>query len=82
MPKITLLKTQTVEYHGVNDLKRLITKHREELGRATMRLEAPGAIAMIQAIAYNLVHLTRELERRHGKRAQLKVFPGGKDEKT
>ena len=43
-----------------------------------MMLHKVGTIAMIQAIAYNLVHLTRELERRNGKRAELHVLDGGK----
>ncbi len=78
MPKITLLRTRTIEFRDVSHLKELIEYHRQELGRAIMSLEKPGAIPMIQAISYNLVHLTRELERRNGKRAQLHVLDGGK----
>ena len=78
MPQITLLQTKTIEFSGTKDLTRLIEKHREQLGRATMLLDKPYAIPMIQAIAYNLVHLTRELERRNGRRAELRVLHGGK----
>ena len=80
MPKITLLKTQTIEFNDAKDLQRLIQKHRDELGKVTMNLDKPNAIPLIQAIAYNLVHLTRELERRNGRRAELRVLRGGKDE--
>ena len=78
MPKITLLRPHPVEFKDVDDLKLLIQKHKEQLGKTTMRLDQPDAIPTIQAIAYNLVHLTRELERRNGKRADLHVLHGGK----
>ena len=80
MPKITLLRTQTIEFNGVKDLERLIQRHRDQLGQVTMNLDKPYAIPLIQAIAYNLVHLTRELERRNGRRAELRVLRGGKDD--
>ena len=78
MSKITLLYTRTTEYKDVDHLKELIKKHQRELGKRIMMLEHPGTIAAIQAIAYNLVHLTRELEKRSGKSADLHVLPGGK----
>ena len=78
MPKITLLQIKTIEYRDIAGLKSLIAKHKEQLGKHIMRLDAPGTIAIIQAIAYNLIHLTRELERRGGKRADLHILPGGK----
>jgi hypothetical protein len=78
MSKITLLQVKTVEYRDAKHLKLLITKHKEQLGKYIMRLDSPGTIAIIQAIAYNLIHLTRELERRDGKRADLHILPGGK----
>ncbi len=78
MSKITLLYTRTVDYKDVDHLKKLIKSHQQELGKRIMMLEHPGTIAAIQAIAYNFVHLTRELERRSGKSADLHVLPGGK----
>lgn len=78
MPKITLLKPHTIEFKDAGDIENLIQKHKEQLGKTTMRLEKPDAIPTIQAIAYNLVHLARELERRNGKRAELRVLNGGK----
>ena len=75
MPKITLLQVKTVEYKDVDQLKSLIVKHKENLGRNIMRLDAPGTIAIIQAIAYNLIHLTRELERMGGTRANFHFSP-------
>jgi len=78
MPKITLLYTRTTEYRDADHLTKLIEKHQQELGKRVMMLDHPGTIAAIQAIAYNLVHLTRELEKRNGKRAELHVLPGGK----
>ena len=63
MPKITLLQIKTVDYRDVDHLKLLISHHKELLGKHIVKLDALGTIAIIQAIAYNLIHLTRELER-------------------
>jgi hypothetical protein len=78
MPNITLLQPKTVEYRDVDHLKRQIAKHQQELGKRIMVLDRPGTIAAIQAIAYNLIHMTRELEECNGRRADLLVLPGGK----
>jgi hypothetical protein len=78
MPKITLLKTRTIEYRDNDHLKGLIRHHQQELGKRVMMLDDSGTLAAIQAIAYNFVHLTRELEKRNGKKAELHVLPGGK----
>lgn len=67
MPKITLLQVETITYRDDADLNLLIKKHKTQLGKAVMNLGEPGSIAMIQAIAYNLIHLTRALVRPKGK---------------
>lgn len=87
--KITLLKLQTIEYQDEKDLEHLVRRHREELTRVTENLRAPGCLALMQAIAYNLVHLARELKKVREeppppepigtKRATLTLLPGGKD---
>ncbi len=73
MPKITLLQPKTIKYRDANHLKSLIIKHKEELGKNATRLDSPGTIAIIQAIAYNLIYLTRELERSGGNSAPFLV---------
>ena len=80
MPKITLLKITTIDYRDKKHLGQLIQYHRDQLARVTEDLSNPRTIPKIQAIAYNLIHLTRELERveRQGKTATLHVLPGGK----
>jgi len=77
MPKITLFQVKTIEYKDVDHLKLLIFRHKEYLKKHTMDLDAPGTIAIIQAISYNLIHLTRELECRGGKHADLYALSGG-----
>ncbi len=62
MAKITLLQIKTIDYRDVDHLKLLISHHKELLGKNIRRLDVPGTIAIIQAISYNLIHLTRELE--------------------
>ena len=78
MSKITLLQIKTIDYRDVDHLKLLISHHKELLGKHIMRLDAPGTIAIIQAISYNLIHLTRELERRGGIRADFHFSAGEK----
>ncbi len=78
MPKITLLQIKTVDYRDVDHLKLLISHHKELLGKHIMRLDSPGTIAIIQAISYNLIHLTRELERMGGIRADFHFSAGEK----
>lgn len=78
MPEITLLHPKTVEFKNVAGLEHLIQYHKEELGKAIMSLHKPKSISVIQAISFNLVRLTRELEKRNGKRAQLHVIHGDK----
>jgi len=77
MPKITLLQIKTIEYRDADHLKLLISRHKEYLKKHTTDLDVPGTIAIIQAVAYNLIHLTRELEHQGGKYADLHVLPGG-----
>jgi hypothetical protein len=78
MSKITLLQIKTIEYTDVNHLKLLISKHKEQLGKCIMRLDSPGTIAIIQAISYNLIHLTRDLERMGGISADFHFSAGEK----
>ena len=79
MPKITLLKTQTVEYENTKKLKWMVKHHENQLSAFIEKIDRPGALAAIQAIAYNLIHLSRELERQMEKRSRLRVIDGKKD---
>ena len=78
MAKITLLQIKTIEYKDVDHLKLLISRHKEQLGKYIMRLDSPGTIAIIQAISYNLIHLTRELEQLGGNRHDFHFSAGEK----
>lgn len=76
MSKITLLKLEKVTYETREDLERLIKYHQEQLDKVSVALDSPNAIVLLNAIAYNLIHLTRRLEHFGNKKAKLYVFPG------
>lgn len=78
MPDITLLQLETVTYADAADIERLIKVHRDMLAKATKDLKHPKTDAMISAVAYNLVHLMRELQKNRRQRARLLVLDGGK----
>ncbi len=78
MAKIVLFQIKTVEYQDVSHLKLLISRHKEQLGKYSTQLDAPGALAIIQAISYNLIHLTRELEQLGGNRYDFHFSSGEK----
>jgi len=78
MPKITLLQLEVVEYEDAADLERLIKFHRDMLSKAIDDLKNPKTDAIISAVAYNLVHLMRELQKNKRQRAKLLVLDGGK----
>jgi hypothetical protein len=78
MGKITLLQLDNVEYEDEADIERLIKFHRDMLSKAIDDLKNPRTDAIISAVAYNLVHLMRELQKNKRQRAKLLVFDGGK----
>jgi len=78
MTKITLLQLEVVEYEDAADLERLIKFHRDMLSKAIDDLKNPKTDAIISAVAYNLVHLMRELQKNKRQRAKLLVLDGGK----
>ncbi len=78
MGKITLLQLDNTEYEDAADLERLIKFHRDMLSKAIDDLKNPKTDAIISAVAYNLVHLMRELQKNKRQRAKLLVLDGGK----
>ena len=78
MGKITLLQLDNIEYEDAADLERLIKFHRDMLSKAIDDLKNPRTDAIISAVAYNLVHLMRELQKNKRQRAKLLVLDGGK----
>lgn len=78
MPRISLLQVKALKYDSANDLKRLIKQHKDDLAIKTEQLEHPSTDAAINAIAYNLVRLMRELNKHKRQKAKLLVLPGGK----
>lgn len=78
MGKITLLQLDNTEYEDAADLERLIKFHRDMLSKAIDDLKNPRTDAIISAVAYNLVHLMRELQKNKRQRAKLLVLDGGK----
>ena len=78
MGKITLLQLDNIEYEDAADLERLIKFHRDMLSKAIDDLKNPRTDAIISAVAYNLVHLIRELQKNKRQRAKLLVLDGGK----
>jgi len=78
MTKITLLQLEFVEYEDAADLERLIKFHRDMLSKAIDDLKNQKTDAIISAVAYNLVHLMRELQKNKRQRAKLLVLDGGK----
>lgn len=78
MPDITLLKLKKVKYTTSEDLKKLIRYHNEMLTKVRDDLDSPETLAMLNAISYNLMHLSRRLEGSKKKKAKLYSFPGAK----
>ena len=78
MGKITLLQLDNIEYKDAADLERLIKFHRDMLSKAIDDLKNPRTDAIISAVAYNLVHLMRELQKNKRQRGKLLVLDGGK----
>jgi hypothetical protein len=78
MGKITLLQLDNVEYEDAADIERLIKFHRDMLSEAVDDLKNPKTDAIISAVAYNIAHLMRELQRLKRQRTKLLVLPGGK----
>ncbi|RLC09416.1 MAG: hypothetical protein DRI24_21795 [Deltaproteobacteria bacterium] len=78
MPNISLLQLETVTYKTVADLERLIKVHRDLLNEAVDNLKNPKTDAIISAVAYNLAHLMRELQKFKRQKAKLLVLDGGK----
>lgn len=78
MGKITLLQLDNIEYEDAADLERLIKFHRDMLSKAIDDLKNPRTDAIISAVAYNLVHLMRELQKNKRQRGKLLVLDGGK----
>jgi len=78
MPKISLLKTRTVEYENDDDLKKLIHRMKCELNAKIDMLDHPATDAAINAISFNLVRLMRERERYKKEPTSLVVLDGGK----
>jgi len=78
MPNITLLQWDTVKYKDGAELERLIKFHRDMLSKAIDDLKNPKTDAIISAVAYNLVHLMREIQKNKRQRAKLLVLDGGK----
>ena len=77
--KLPLLQVRFVEIRDEDHIKRLVRKHKDQLGAVAENLDDQAAIAKIQAISYNIVHLTRELERIRLRRANIRVVPDKKD---
>lgn len=76
---ITLLKIENIPIKGVEHLEKLLTYHKDQLSLMVRKLDDPRAMPTIQAIAHNIVRLTREIDERKKKRSpRLVVFPGGK----
>ena len=78
MGKLTLLQLDNVEYEDAADIERLIKFHRDMLNKATEDLKNPRTDAIISAVAYNISHLMRELQRIRRKKGKLLVLDGGK----
>ena len=78
MPNITLLQLETVTYDDAVDIERLIKVHKDMLSKAADDLKNPKADAIISAVAYNVVHLMRELQKYERQRVKLSILPGGK----
>lgn len=76
--KISLLQIKTITYKDEDHLKEMIKFHQRKLKQISENLDSPSALAALQAVAYNLIHLARELKKPKGK-ANLVVFPGKKD---
>jgi hypothetical protein len=78
MPNITLLQLEVVEYKDAAYIERIIKFHRDVLSKSIDDLKNPKTDAIISSIAYNLVHLMRELQKNKRQKAKLLVLDGGK----